>query len=75
MDIQFSLQPVQMQMAIAVRELETCNKISARFGLILSPAQIQSLVEHRFRALKNTGRVEFGEGIIKKLVYAFCDSP
>jgi hypothetical protein len=32
-------------------------------------------LENRFQALQNTGRVEFGEGILKKLIYAFCDSP
>ena len=29
----------------------------------------------RFEALRNTGRVEFGEGILGKLIRAFCDAP
>ncbi len=66
---------VKLQKLQAVGELRDCNSLSARYGLSLSDAQILSLVEKRFTALKETGRVEFGEGILKKLVYAFCDSP
>lgn len=34
-----------------------------------------ALVTARFAALEETGRVEFGGGVIEKLEYAFCDSP
>ena len=34
-----------------------------------------TLINKRFEALKNTGRIEFDEGILKKLIEAFCDSP
>ncbi|MEG2634073.1 MAG: DUF6323 family protein [Oscillospiraceae bacterium] len=71
----FSLEPIKMQTLISVRELRECSDLTARFGLCLSEEQIQNVVAHRFEALKNTGRIEFGEGILKKLVYAFCDSP
>lgn len=72
---QFALDPVRMQMLTAESELRGCNEFTARYGLTLSEAQIQGLVERRFGALKDTGRIEFGEGILKKLIYAFCDSP
>jgi len=75
MDNDFSLKPVDAQTLVAVYELRECNELTARFGLTLSETQIQSLVEHRFDALRETGRIEFGEGILKKLIYAFCDSP
>jgi len=71
----FALDPVRMQMLTAESELRDCNEFTARYGLTLSKAQIQGLVERRFGALKDTGRIEFGEGILKKLIYAFCDSP
>jgi hypothetical protein len=32
-------------------------------------------VDKRFQALKDSGRVEFGRGIVRALVEAFCDSP
>ena len=75
MNKDFSLGPFDAQVRMAVNELRECSDLTARFGLTLSETQIQSLVEHRFHALRDTGRVEFGEGILKKLVYAFCDSP
>ena len=64
-----------MQMASIMKELEVCNDYSGRFGLALSGEQMLRLTESRFQALKSTGRIEFGEGVLKKLVYAFCDSP
>ena len=75
MDKDFSLISFDMQMLMAVNELRECNKLTARFGLTLSETQIHSLVERRFNALLDTGRIEFGEGILQKLVYSFCDSP
>ena len=75
MNQHFSMMPIQMQMANTLKELETCNHMSEHFGLILSTDQMLRLAKNRFRALENTGRVEFGEGILKKLIYQFCDSP
>jgi hypothetical protein len=60
---------------LAAQELRECNLFTGRYGLSLSEAQIERLVVRRFGALRDTGRVEFGEGILKKLIYAFCDSP
>ncbi len=56
-------------------QLEGLNALSERFGLSLTPRQLQELRDGRDRALEETGRVEFGEGVLPKLVYAFCDSP
>ena len=33
------------------------------------------LVEKRLESLKEQRRVEFGEGILSKLIFTFCDSP
>ena len=46
-----------------------------QFGLTLSEKQIAEIVEKRFEALEATGRIEFGRGIMKMLIEAFCDSP
>lgn len=75
MNQQFSMIPIQMQMANTLKELEACNDISEQFGLCLTTDQMIRLAKTRFRALENAGRVEFGEGILKKLIYRFCDSP
>jgi len=75
MEDMFSLTSVSMQKIQTAKELRECNDFTLRFGLSLSEHQINNLVEKRFEALKDTGRIEFGKGILKKLIYEFCDSP
>ncbi|MGE5330002.1 MAG: DUF6323 family protein [Deltaproteobacteria bacterium] len=75
MDERFDMTIVNIQKLQTAEELRECNELTVRFGLFLSEHQIQSLVEKRFEALKNTGRIEFGQGILKKLITEFCDSP
>ncbi|MGN0424301.1 MAG: DUF6323 family protein [Acetatifactor sp.] len=72
----FSLLNLQNQLLVekAKQELRASNAVSERFGLSLSEGEIEELVQCRAKALKDTGRVEFGEGILPKLIYAFCDS-
>jgi uncharacterized protein YbcC (UPF0753/DUF2309 family) len=55
--------------------LKSCNEITLKYGLTLSDEDINELVENRFKSLKDTGRIEFSEGILKKIVEEFCDSP
>jgi len=71
----FSLETIKLQQLAAMHELQECNQFTEKFGLTLSKEQIQRLVNERFDALKENGRIEFGEGVLKKLVYAFCSSP
>lgn len=63
----------QKQQTIA--ELRECNKFTQKYGLYLSEQQMIDLTERRFTALQDTGRIEFGQGILTKLLRAFCDSP
>ena len=56
-------------------ELKSCNEVTKEYGLILNDAQIAELADGRQKALKDTDRVEFNGGILKKLILAFCDSP
>lgn len=55
-------------------DLALCNAKSAQYGLALSEEQIRGLAERRVEALRSTGRVEFGRGVLVELVTAFCDS-
>jgi hypothetical protein len=71
----FSLSPLNLQKIATTEELKACNEITVKFGLFLSDEKIHNLVEKRFDALKDTGRIEFGEGILKALIFEFCDSP
>jgi hypothetical protein len=59
----------------AVREILKCNSITSQYGLTLSGAEAAELVETRSQALRKNGRIEFGGGIIDKIVLEFCDSP
>lgn len=59
----------------AVEDIEKCNELTDRFGLVLSRAEAVELVETRTLALKSNGRIEFGGGVIDKIIREFCDSP
>ncbi|KXL53121.1 hypothetical protein CLNEO_16640 [Anaerotignum neopropionicum] len=59
----------------ALQEILKYNDLTARYGLMLTEQQAVALVETRTFALKENGRIEFGGGVIEKLIYAFCDSP
>lgn len=58
-----------------LQEIRESNEYSSRFGLVLKESDIQELAECRRKALKDTGRIEFGGGILPKLIRSFCDSP
>lgn len=57
-----------------LEELLDTNKKTQKFGLSLSKADAQYLMEQRREALIQTKRVEFGQGILPQIVYEFCDS-
>jgi hypothetical protein len=59
----------------AVGEVLKCNEYSERFGLVLTQAQAIELVETRSTSLRDNGRIEFGGGVIDKIIKEFCDSP
>ena len=69
------LQIRQMQISRAKDEIRCCNELNQIYGLTLTEADITELVELRGQALRSTGRVEFGGGILPKLIRAFCKSP
>ena len=69
------LLPLQQQLHAAHQEIRECNAFSGKFGLVLSEAEITDLVASRAEALRASGRIEFGGGILPKLIEAFCDSP
>lgn len=53
--------------------LET-NRYTERFGLVLSNEDAKLLAQSRADALKREQRVEFGAGILPKIIETFCDS-
>lgn len=51
------------------------NEYSARFGLELTQQDAQLLTAERKNSLQEQRRVEFGSGILPKIIYTFMDSP
>lgn len=68
----FSSSIVQKQ---AVNEIVRCNDFTAEYGLVLTLEQAAELAEARFASLSANGRIEFGGGVIHKIIKEFCDSP
>ena len=50
------------------------NQYTERFGLTLSQQDAQLILDNRKTALQKQRRVEFGEGIVPKIIFEFCDS-
>lgn len=61
-------QKVELQCVLA------SNEKTKQFGVALTEEEAQMLITCRRDVLKNERRVEFGEGILPKLIDAFCDS-
>ena len=57
-----------------IQKILKLNEQTAAFGLSLTEQEANMLVEQRNDNLKQFGRVEFGEGILPKLIFTFCDS-
>lgn len=51
-----------------------CNERSGRYGLSLTEEDAAALIVSRNATLKTARRVEFGDGILPKLIDMFCDS-
>ena len=54
--------------------LKKTNAYAGRYGLCLTDAEIQELIVRRRECLTEQQRVEFGNGILDKIIFAFCDS-
>ena len=57
-----------------VATLMKTNECSEKYGLTLNQEDAELLAVERKCSLKEQRRVEFGSGIMPKLIYAFCDS-
>lgn len=66
------LQVKKQQNELAV--LISFNEKTEQFGLTLTKEDAQELMICRNESLKKYERVEFGNGILDKLIYTFCDS-
>ena len=58
-----------------IQKILEVNQKTARYGLELTEADAKTLAETRNSELRRQQRIEFGEGILPKLIDTFCDSP
>ena len=59
----------------AVHELADSLKVWESWGMTISAEQAAMLVQRQRAVLRDAGRIDFGDGVLKKLAAAFCDSP
>jgi hypothetical protein len=57
-----------------LQNIIACNQYTEKFGVRLLEKDALLLLESRKNNLKEQERIEFGEGILSKLIFAFCDS-
>ena len=58
-----------------IHKVMQMNQYTERFGLVLSEQEAEILVQEKSNSMRQEQRVEFGEGILPKLIFQFCDSP
>ena len=66
---------VQARQTAQLAQLRKTNELAYAYGNVLSEAQLHSLIRAEAVTLRDYGRLEFGEGILPRLLYTFCDSP
>lgn len=54
--------------------LVSTNEKTEKYGLSLTYEEARELVVRKNESLKGSQRLEFGDSILKKLIYEFCDS-
>lgn len=65
---------VLLQEQNQLSSLMETNQGTERFGLALTEEDARMILKERRHALQEQKRVEFGEGIVPKIIYEFCDS-
>lgn len=64
----------QLQNQNQLSKVIETNQYTERFGLVLSQEDAKLILDNRKSALRELRRVEFGEGIVAKIIHEFCDS-
>lgn len=63
------------RLAAQTVQLDKSNETAEGYGLSLNETQMRSLILSEAQTQRDMGRLEFGEGILPRLIYTFCDSP
>lgn len=71
----YLLLPISLQNSQTTNAVRNCNEITMKYGLQLYEPDIQFLIENRKESLQKYGRIEFGGGVLQKIIIEFSDSP
>lgn len=66
---------INYKLKVNLDDLIKLNDITKEYNLILSKEQIISLINTKNNTLKEIGRIEFNNNIIKEIIFNFYDSP
>lgn len=75
MDEMLAFDPGRMLLQSQRAELEKCRDIAAGYGLSLTEEDMAEVTESRADAMRSTGQVQFGGGVMEKLTRSFGASP
>lgn len=65
---------VLLQQQMGIEKVMETNRATEQFGLVLTKQDAGLILTERVNILKKERRVEFGESIVPKIIYEFCDS-
>lgn len=65
---------VLLQQQNQLEKVIKTNQTTEAFGLSLTEQEAKLILDERKNVLKEQKRVEFGEGIVPRIIYEFCDS-
>ena len=65
---------VLLQQETQLAKVMEMNRVTEKYGLVLSEQDAKLIVSERANALQEQRRVEFGGGIVPRIIEEFCDS-
>ena len=65
---------VLLQQETQLAKVMEMNRVTEKYGLVLSEQDAKLIVSERVNALREQRRVEFGGGIVPRIIEEFCDS-
>lgn len=63
-----------MNVQLGLKQIQETNQYTEKYGLKLSAKDAEILITEKADVLKAEERIEFGQSILPKIIYAFCDS-
>ena len=57
-----------------IKNIISCNDKTSKYGLALTEEEVDQLMIRKKNVLRESQRVEFGEGILPDIINAFCNS-